>query len=152
MKIYNFLFDPDLNNLRLNMDASLVDPLEKEKTLEFLDKNVILNIGKPPDVLAPTKKNQEKYASSLKKVSPNYSRDKDSPKILHPMKKYTPEEFLKSHKLSKAKLNENLEKRNLNQKSLEKNRLGDPPNINVNNSKKENLSRNQAIIEKLKNI
>ena len=34
MKIYNFLFDPDLNNLRLNMDASLVDPLENGKNIE----------------------------------------------------------------------------------------------------------------------
>ena len=33
MKIYNFLFDPNLNNLRLNMDAGLVDPLEKEKNI-----------------------------------------------------------------------------------------------------------------------
>ena len=35
MKIYNFLFDPDLNNLRLKMDASLVDPLDKGKNILF---------------------------------------------------------------------------------------------------------------------
>ena len=47
MKIYNFLFDPDLNNLRLNMDASLVDPLENGKNIELFEKDVILNLGKP---------------------------------------------------------------------------------------------------------
>ena len=41
MKIYNFLFDPDLNNLRLNMDASLVDPLEKGKNIELFDLSLI---------------------------------------------------------------------------------------------------------------
>ena len=41
MKIYNFLFHPDLNNLRLNMDASLVDPLEKGKNIELFDRDVI---------------------------------------------------------------------------------------------------------------
>ena len=56
MKIYNFLFDPDLNNLRLNMDASLVDPLEKGKNIELFDRDVILNLGKPI-ISAPIKKN-----------------------------------------------------------------------------------------------
>ena len=112
MKIYNFLFDPDLNNLRLNMDASLVDPLEKGKNIELFDKDVILNLGKPI-ISVPTKKNINSKVPAPKKIPPDYSRDIEAPKILHPMEKYTPQEFLKSHKLSKAKLNENLEKRNL---------------------------------------
>ena len=115
MKIYNFLFDPDLNNLRLNMDASLVDPLEKGKNIELFDRDVILNLGKPI-ISAPIKKNIKPKIPTPKKPPPDYSRDIEAPKILHPMEKYTPEEFLKSHKLSKAKLNENLEKRNLIQK------------------------------------
>ena len=83
---------------------------KREKKIELFDRDVILNLGKPI-VSAPIKKNINPKVPAPKKPPPDYSRDIEAPKILHPMEKYTPEEFLKSHKLSKAKLNENLEKR-----------------------------------------
>ena len=150
MKIYNFLFDPDLNNLRLNMDASLVDPLEKGKKIELFDRDVILNLGKPI-VSAPIKKNINPKVPTPKKPPPDYSRDIEAPKILHPMEKYTPEEFLKSHKLSKAKLNENLEKRNLIQKRKNDNKNDSKQDIKETSTDQKFVSKNQAIIDKLKN-
>ena len=155
MKIYNFLFDPDLNNLRLNMDASLVDPLEKGKNIELFDRDIILDLGKPI-ISAPIKKNiNPKVATpkvlTPKKIPPDYSRDVEAPKILHPMEKYTPEEFLKSHKLSKAKLNENLEKRNLVQKSKGDNTDYRKREIKEIRTDQKFVSKNQAIIDKLKN-
>ena len=150
MKIYNFLFDPDLNNLRLNMDASLVDPLEKGKNIELFDRDVILNLGKPITSV-PIKKNKNLKVFMPKKPSPNYSRDIEAPKILHPMKKYTPEEFLKSHKLSKAKLNENLEKRNSIRKSKNDNKNDLKPEIQQSITDQKFVSKNQEIIDKLKN-
>ena len=149
MKIYNFLFDPDLNNLRLNMEASLVDPLEKGKNIELFDRNVILNLGKPR-ISAPIKKNKNSR-TPLPKKPPDYSRDIEAPKILHPMEKYTPEEFLKSHKLSKAKLNENLEKRNLIQKNINDNKNDSKQEIKETRTDQKFVSKNQAIIDKLKN-
>ena len=150
MKIYNFLFDPDLNNLRLNMDASLVDPLQKGKNIELLDRDVILNLGKPI-ISVPIKKNINPKVPTPKKLSPDYSRDVEAPKILHPMKNYTPEEFLKSHKLSKAKLNENLEKRNLIKKSRVDNKNDRKLEMKEIRTEQKFLSKNQAIIDKLKN-
>ena len=150
MKIYNFLFDPDLNNLRLNMDASLVDPLEKGKNIELFDRDVILKLGKPI-VSAPIKKNIKSKVHTPKKPPPDYSRDIEAPKILHPMEKYTPEEFLKSHKLSKAKLNENLEKRNLIQKRKNDNKNDSKQDIKETSTDQKFVSKNQAIIDKLKN-
>ena len=149
MKIYNFLFDPDLNNLRLNMEAGLVDPLEKGKNIELFDRDVILNLGKPR-ISVPIKKNKNSR-TLLPKKPPDYSRDIEAPKILHPMEKYTPEEFLKSHKLSKAKLNENLEKRNLIKKSKNDNKNDSKRNIRGTISDRQFVSKNQAIIDKLKN-
>ena len=67
------------------------------------------------------------------------------------MEKYTPEEFLKSHKLSKAKLNENLKKRNLIQKSDNDNKKDSKRDIKGANSDQKLVSKNQAIIDKLKN-
>ncbi len=150
MKIYNFLFDPDLNNLRLNMDASLVDPLEKGKNIELFDKDVILNLGKPI-ISVPIKKNKNPKVPAPKKLPPDYSRDVEAPKILHPMEKYTPQEFLKSHKLAKVKLNENLEKRNLIKKSKNDNKNDSKRNIRGTISDRQFVSKNQAIIDKLKN-
>ena len=150
MKIYNFLFDPDLNNLRLNMDASLVDPLEKGKNIELFDKDVILNLGKPI-ISVPIKKNKNPKVPAPKKLPPDYSRDVEAPKILHPMEKYTPQEFLKIHKLSKVKLNENLEKRNLIKKSKNDNKNDSKRNIRGTISDRQFVSKNQAIIDKLKN-
>ena len=150
MKIYNFLFDPHLNHLRLNMDASLVDPLERGGTTELFDRNAILNLGKPI-ITAPIKENINTKVTTLRKHPPDYSRDIEAPKILHPMEKYTPEEFLKSHKLSKAKLNENLEKRNLIQKSKNDNKNDLKPEIQESSTEQKFVSKNQAIIDKLKN-
>ena len=131
------------------MDASLVDPLEKGKNIELFDRDVILNLGKPI-ISAPIKKYKSK-GTYAKKTSPDYSRDIEAPKILHPMEKYTPEEFLKSHKLSKAKLNENLEKRNLIQKSKNDNKNDSKRDIKETSTDQKFVSKNQAIIDKLKN-
>ena len=38
MKIFNYLFHPELNNLRLNMNASLAQPLS-EKSRNVLNKS-----------------------------------------------------------------------------------------------------------------
>ena len=149
MKIYNFLFDPDLNNLRLNMEASLVDPLEKGKNIELFDRDVILNLGKPR-ISVPIKKNKNPR-TLLPKKPPDYSRDIEAPKILHPMEKYTPEEFLKSHKLSKAKLNENLEKRNQIKKNKNDNKNDSKREVKETSTDQKFVSKNQAIIDKLKN-
>ena len=151
MKIYNFLFDPDLNNLRLNMDASLVDPLEKGGTIELFDSDVIFNLGKPI-ISVPIKKNISAKQPPPKKPPLDYSRDIEAPRILHPMEKYTPAEFLKSHKLSKAKLNENLEKRYLIQKSKNDYKNDRKGEIKDTSTDQKFVSKNQAIINKLKNI
>ena len=131
------------------MEASLVDPLEKGKNIELLDRDVILNIGKPITSL-PIKKNINPKGPAPKKPPPDYSRDIEAPKILHPMEKYTPEEFLKSHKLSKAKLNENLERRNLIQKDKSDNK-NLKRDIKETSTDLKFVSKNQAIINKLKN-
>jgi len=132
------------------MDASLVDPLEKGKNIELFDKDVILNLGKPI-ISVPIKKNKNPKVPAPKKLPPDYSRDVEAPKILHPMEKYTPQEFLKSHKLAKVKLNENLEKRNLIKKSKNDNKNDSKRNIRGTISDRQFVSKNQAIIDKLKN-
>lgn len=137
MKIYNFLFDPELNSLRLNMDASLVDPLVKSERIDLFDREKILNLGKSVSSSSFIA-HKNKTMSQLDKNSASYSRDKDAPKILHPMAIYSPEEFLKSHKLLKAKLEKNLEEKNLS-------------HLHVEKDKNNKISKNQMIIKKLKN-
>ncbi len=142
MKIYNFLFDPELNSLRLNMDASLVDPLLKSERIDLFDREKILNLGKSVSS-SSFNAHKNKTMSQLDKNSASYSRDKDAPKILHPMAIYSPEEFLKSHKLLKAKLEKNLEEKNLEEKNLS--------HLHVEKDKNNKISKNQMIIKKLKN-
>tara|TARA_B100000963_G_C22371077_1_gene555892 strand:+ start:202 stop:633 length:432 start_codon:yes stop_codon:yes gene_type:complete len=142
MKIYNFLFDPELNSLRLNMDASLVDPLVKSERIDLFDREKILNLGKSVSSSSFIA-HKNKTMSQLDKNSASYSRDKDAPKILHPMAIYSPEEFLKSHKLLKAKLEKNLEEKNLEEKNLS--------HLHVEKDKNNKISKNQMIIKKLKN-
>ena len=75
------------------MDASLVDPLEKEKNIELFDRDIILNIGKPITSV-PIKKNIQPKVPAPKKSPPDYSRDIEAPKILHPMDELAAMEFL----------------------------------------------------------
>ena len=133
------------------MDASLVDPLEKGRTIELFDSDVIFNLGKPI-ISAPIKKNISAKKPKQKKPPPDYTRDIEAPGILHPMEKYTPAEFLKSHKFSKAKLNENLEKRHLIQNSKNDYKNDRKGEIKDTSTDQKFVSKNQAIIEKLKNI
>ena len=148
MKIYNFLFDPELNNLRLNMDAALVEPLNKDSAIKFLDRDLILNLGKPAETLLHTNL-LNNNTSTDKKISPNCSRDKDNPRILHPKKSYSPKEVLKSHKLSKARFNENLKKVNFVRVITDDDETDKDEKTKLVNQK--NLSKNQTIVEKIKN-
>ena len=97
----------------------------------------ILNLGKSVSSSSFIA-HKNKTMSQLDKNSASYSRDKDAPKILHPMAIYSPEEFLKSHKLLKAKLEKNLEEKNLS-------------HLHVEKDKNNKISKNQMIIKKLKN-
>jgi len=124
------------------MDASLVDPLVKSERIDLFDREKILNLGKSVSSSSFIA-HKNKTMSQLDKNSASYSRDKDAPKILHPMAIYSPEEFLKSHKLLKAKLEKNLEEKNLEEKNLS--------HLHVEKDKNNKISKNQMIIKKLKN-
>ena len=48
MKIFNYLFHPELNNLRLNMNASLAQPLHKKKPRIISNKSTGENKRQKP--------------------------------------------------------------------------------------------------------